>query len=526
MTMSVEKKRKIPYLKCTGIVSKISEDATIQKDKYEITKSLAEQIKNQNTSFIPVWIFHMKKYEIGHVVKFYEGKNGNDNLLCAEFNITSNAFIHALKEISHVRFSEIIGAPDCAPDYDVSETNKNVSNSEDNLLAHQIRGLSLSQDSRTAHVIELSICLAGMRPLCVITNIQIAESENLEDRDKNPSDTYIKLLAASLGYSNIHSNLKILKDWSELKNKTKQPDFLVYEHMYSVPRYDETDIKMETKSDLEEKVDMIMDHLKLRTGDSKCVGQNKVSDTKDRLDSDDYKSRMTKCKKPRKRRPSDSDEYEDEPMDHQHSQEDSPSVSRQKKRHINESVSYSEMPIKIIADFLKHSKQGIAGQNELQSFQFCKQDQHHADTSWGGYCQLPAAFGKKPFIVFPKEKEFHAVPLTQENTCTEQKNQLWQEFEMFTKSRQSRPNNDTNNQEAAQATDPLDQQGVKNTPQSDRMIENTLAENRQTYSHRASGADIQTTPLGKNDPTYAKPAHQQNIIKECLQNAEKQLVIN
>ena len=234
-----QKGKKISGKGITTIIDP-SPDADIQYDSdgrfYSITHKLADSIISQTN--IPLCILHQADHKIGHVTHFYKGKVKEQNVLFADFEITSQSFINALMNQAILRFQKIQPVPFTSPDQFVPEiySVKNAEHEPIELdaqlaLTQKFPGLSLSHEQNTERVRELSICLAGARELSVITNINYIHDAEIIDEDNTDEKNYLLIFAAALAHSNSSSTEKVAKDFEQIIGNTKRPDCLVYNHM-------------------------------------------------------------------------------------------------------------------------------------------------------------------------------------------------------------------------------------------------------------------------------------------------------
>ena len=246
-------------LVCKGITTKIDAGANsdIQFDPngrfYTINHSLANDIIAQDVTEIPVCFQHIRKYQIGNVCQFYKGKNENDDVLIADFEITSQPFLNALTKQANVRYNELQNEPFISPDNFIPTA---LSASDDNLepisvdgqlaLTQKFAGLSLSHDTDSLTVKELSICLAGDRDLSVITDVTYLPEEIITDCDSNSVEDYLALFSSALAYANFSATNKVAKDIEKLEGSPKV-ECLVYNLMHKIPQIkNKGDTKMET----------------------------------------------------------------------------------------------------------------------------------------------------------------------------------------------------------------------------------------------------------------------------------------
>ena len=215
-------------LTCKGITTKIDpeHDTDITYDDngrfYTINHKLADVIIAQDATTIPVCIQHIPQYKIGHVTQFYKDIVNNQNVLVADFNITSQAFINALSKQAAVRYHELEKHPYVSPDQFVVEHSNNEKEHSENTvkldgklaLTQKFAGISLSHDAKTKAVTELSICLAGARDLTIILEVEYTTGNNITDIDKHTEEDYLTLFSAALSYSNYTAIEKVTKDLS------------------------------------------------------------------------------------------------------------------------------------------------------------------------------------------------------------------------------------------------------------------------------------------------------------------------
>lgn len=242
---SVTKKFKV--LRIKGITTKISDNVERSKDGryYKITHDIADKIIAQDVSNIPVLFLHLTKFKIGKVLQFNKGKNDQDDVLECVFEITDQNFLTFLKKTAFLRYNTLYPTSYVTPDNFLDEENTSSSNEPiivdaHLILTHKFSGLSLSHDKKTDSVVELSICLAGARDLSIIKEVKVIEKEeNPHGSDPPPHSTeeYSNLIAALLGYDNYISTQKVIQDLTELKDKNKRLDCLVYSLMHKVPQF-------------------------------------------------------------------------------------------------------------------------------------------------------------------------------------------------------------------------------------------------------------------------------------------------
>jgi hypothetical protein len=242
-------KQKGKRISCKGFTTKIDPclEADISCDHegrfYTINHKLADIIISQNPAKIPIFIQHLPNYQIGHVSRFYKEKLKDDDILVADFEITSQAFLNALSKQAAVRYVELQHHPFTSPDHFVTEESVPNNDSLEPItldaqlaLTQKFAGLSLSHDPETLSVTELSICLAGARDLSVITEVSYSSEDDIVDCDKNTEQDYLTLFSSALSYANFLATHKVAKDLEKIGGDPKKVECLVYSQMHKLPQ--------------------------------------------------------------------------------------------------------------------------------------------------------------------------------------------------------------------------------------------------------------------------------------------------
>lgn len=241
---------------CKGITAKIDpqNDSDIQYDDdnrfYTINHQLADEIIAQDVTNIPVLVQHSNKYKIGGVTCFYKERVNNQDVLSAEFVITSQSFLNALSKQATIRYLDLIQIPFVSPDNFIVTPSQTAENNIESItvdsqlvLTQKFAGLSLQHDLNNLSVTELSICLAGARELSVITDVQYKPGDIIFDTDTNTEEDYLTLLSSALSYSNCSAAHKVASDLAQVGGDPKRTNCLIYNYMHKIPQVKDKSIK-------------------------------------------------------------------------------------------------------------------------------------------------------------------------------------------------------------------------------------------------------------------------------------------
>lgn len=179
-------------IKCAGIIAPVDTlSNTIMRDKDGkfniIPITLAQKIEKQTD--VPILIAHKNQYIIGHVDKFcithINVLNKQECVLCVEFTINDPNFIQALKEVTSFKYIQWMGVNVFSPDDFISSHSANCEDiykiTADIALMQKFAGLSIGHNRESGLAEEVSICMAGQRPLTVITSAKFHKANNSKD---------------------------------------------------------------------------------------------------------------------------------------------------------------------------------------------------------------------------------------------------------------------------------------------------------------------------------------------------------
>ena len=184
-------------IKCTGIIApinKFSNNITCdQNGDYNIIPiTLAQQIEKQTD--VPIFIAHKDQYKIGCVDRFFITQANvltqEQCVLCAEFTLDDPNFIQALKEVTSFKYIQWMDVNVFSPDEFIS-SHSTMSDeiymiTADIALMQKFAGLSIGHNGKSHLADEVSICMAGKRPLTVITSAKFCKADNTEEDHIEP----------------------------------------------------------------------------------------------------------------------------------------------------------------------------------------------------------------------------------------------------------------------------------------------------------------------------------------------------
>lgn len=220
----------MPTVKCKGITALIHSDpqapVLLDKEKrfYIIPRRLADKYVSQGS--VPLLLEHNEKFVVGHVDRFYVDETLVDGekrqVLQADFTITEEAFINAIQNASTFRLNEIAPASFQSSDGFVNvQAHKKSSYVDLDLTAleailQRLPGLSLAHDDETMDIVEMSMCVAGARPMSLITSAIYDRSGKGKKSTEEKLKLYTTFFSALHAISNGYRSKKIEKDIKSL----------------------------------------------------------------------------------------------------------------------------------------------------------------------------------------------------------------------------------------------------------------------------------------------------------------------
>ena len=188
-----------PKIICKGIVTLIDSQpgAEVQFDSnnrfYVIPKKLAVKYTQQDK--VPVLFEHKENLRIGIVDKFYIDSIKVDermrDALFVQYVIDNVNFIKALQKTTAARHNTIVPVKYQSSDHFLKPTaSDGDTNSELDITAgfavmQKVPGLSLAHDQKTLNILDVSVCVAGVREACITTDVQYLPGNTDEEQESN-----------------------------------------------------------------------------------------------------------------------------------------------------------------------------------------------------------------------------------------------------------------------------------------------------------------------------------------------------
>ena len=222
-------------LECRGIACKVlrdGEEEEFDADNrfYAISAKRANEYTKQGE--VPLYLLHNTELPVGHVTGFsmetVEVGDHEQSVLMADFTVDDADFVHALQDVAQSRMDVqnvdrdsyissdgflpgITGRKGDSGCYDMTASR---------CLRMRLPGLSLGHDEETLAIREMSLCVAGARPLTVVTDVEYKPSCKTQQRRKSKGD-YMKFFASLHSMSNLPRYKKVKRDMTALHMPVK-----------------------------------------------------------------------------------------------------------------------------------------------------------------------------------------------------------------------------------------------------------------------------------------------------------------
>lgn len=200
-----------------------------------------EYIKNKE---IPLLIDHVPSLRVGKVVRMYRDKIKDNNTykdcVKVDFEINNPHFIRAIQNATRSRFTNIVTTNIKSSDQFIAdasnlpcrdETDKSVLDLTVKFaLTQKLPEISLSHnrkdETKWRKISEVSLSMAGARPLTVVENATFTPFENTTpDTDLTSEHAFMTHLAATASVSSAFQSKKVLEDYHSTDMETTIFDY-------------------------------------------------------------------------------------------------------------------------------------------------------------------------------------------------------------------------------------------------------------------------------------------------------------